>query len=446
MRLLVIIQGLAIFVRTFYKECKKLWHYGRTPECYTSSFHYEELNKIVWHAWNCIPFYKHYWSKNNFNPLDFRSLQDYHKIPIINKNTIMNYAKDMIPIDYNRSLLSLVMSGGTTGMPMNFYLNQWQARAKELSFQLWGNKYYFGHKLLLDKVAIFRGHRVKDSLIKKKIFWERSYKDHGLYFSSFHITDENYDIYLKKLRAFKPKFIKAYPSSIVALCILMKKHGDHGFPNLKGVICSSENVYEWQRVLINQTLGVEIYSYYGHSEKCVCAFQGSGNSMYFNPLYGYTEFLNDENQPINTSGLMAKVVVTGYNHDYFPLIRYDTFDYVVTGENIKGVNKVADRIVGRAQEFVYDKSNNRIPFTCSDEVMWCVDGILAYQYQQDIEGLLTLKIVIDNSFNFRSFDLIKTKARKIFVNFDFKVQVVDFIPKTKNGKFRYLIQNIGIEL
>ena len=427
------------FLGTFLKQLYLLKKVGVDSSALCN---YEHLKRIVSYAWDNVPFYQKYWSEHGFTPDTFRSLDDFLKIPTIDKNNIIKYLEDFVPKDVDRKRLTLVTSGGTTGMPMQFYIDNSVARGKEIAFLLWGNYHYFGHKMFIDKVAIIRGHRIPENKLKKGVFWERSWTDNGLHFSSFHITEENYETYLNKLRAFKPRFIKAYPSSIVAFCYLMKQHGDFGIPKLKGVICSSENVYDWQRKLVNETLGVEIHSFYGHSEKCVCAFQGNANKMYFQPLYGFTEFLDDNLNPMKNDGRMAQVVVTGYCHEYFPLIRYKTYDYVEVGSSDNFNKKVANKIVGRSQEFVYDKNNNRIPFTNSDEVLWDTNGIVAYQYVQETVGILSLTIQVTDEFDKNMINALETRANEIFVNFDIEIKIVDKIERTRIGKFKYLIQSI----
>lgn len=434
--------GIFTFTMSFLKHYFLLMRSRKWDDHKTKQFSFDTLEKIIIYAWKHVPFYRNNWEKHGFSPEQFQCLEDLSKIPTMDKNDIILHLEELVPDDIDRNRLSLVSSGGTTGVPMQFYIDHPVARGKEIAFHFWGNRHYFGHRLFFERVAIIRGHRISEDKIKNNIFWEKSKKDNGLEFSSFHIFEKNYLLYLNELRNYKPYFIKAYPSSIVALCELMSKHGDFGISGLKGVICSSENVYDWQRKLVYDTLGVNIYSYYGHSEKCVCAFQGENNTMLFQPVYGYTEFLDDSLFPVTKNGELAQVVVTGYYHNYFPLIRYKTYDYVEVGESSSFQGKVAKKIIGRAQEFVYDKFKNRVPFTNSDEIMWEINGIIAYQYIQNEIGKLLLSLQVSNEFDMSNLELIRKRANEIFVNFDFDIKLVDSIERTKTGKFKYLVQTI----
>lgn len=397
-----------------------------------------KLKEEIEFAWNYIPFYRKYWEDNGFRPEYLKTLEDISKIPLTDKNTIREHLEEIVNPYYPKDRLSFEKTGGTTGMPMNFYIDKFYSRAKELAFGCWFSYHYWGYLNRIHKIAILRGFRVDEKNIKRNIFWQKSTRDNGLIFSSFHIVEENYETYLSKLRNFKPKYIKAYPSSIVALCTLMKRHKDFGIDGLKAVICSSETVYDSHRKLIKETLGVDIYSFYGHSEKSVCAYQ-KGDKMMFEPFYGYTEFLDPKTHLPSENGEIAQVIVTSLDNHYFPFIRYNTNDLV---EVYSYKNRVASKIIGRSQEFLIDKLGNKIPFTCSDEIFWNIDGVIAYQYIQSNLGEIEINLQVDKSFREDSLKMIEAEAKNMFSNFNVLVTKVNNIDKTESGKFRYLIQNI----
>lgn len=409
------------------------------------SYQFRELKRLIDFAWEHIPFYRRYWEHHGFTPEQFQRLQDFSLIPCIDKEIVRANYKDMVPRNYDSCRLEQVTSGGTTGLPLSFYINQAIAHGRELVHQPWTYWHVCRYKLGIDKVVILRGSRVDERLIQQGIYWKRSlgYRGRGLLLSSFHLTEATYKSYMHEIRKESPKFIVAYPSSLTILCSMMKKHNEAPLRGLRGAICSSEMVYEWQRQLVREVLGVEIYSFYGHSEKTVSAIPDSQHRMLFEPSYGYVEFLDEKLNPVNTVGEIAQVVSTGFQNDYMPFIRYQTSDYVrVDNHPPLGFTHVAKEIIGRAQDFVYDKDGNRLPFTCSDEVFWNIDGIIAYQYLQREVGRLLIHLEVDNSFINESIQNIQIEAEHMFYNCDVEVLIVDRIERTSSGKFRYFVQTI----
>lgn len=406
-----------------------------------SLIQFQKYKFLVNYAWNNIPAYRKLWESYGFNPSMLKTLDDIKLIPMIDKNFIRENFDDLVSIGYDKSRLSVVTTGGTTGMPMRFYIDQYAARSKELAYQLWSSWHFWSHRQGIDRVVTLRGKRIRDSLINKGVYWQNNLRENGIYMSSFHISEKTYDIYINKLREYKPRYIKAYPSSIVALCLLMKRNGDKGIEGLKGVICSSETIYDSHRKLIKETLGVDILSLYGHSEKAVCAYQNKSGNMHFPPLYGYVEFLDENGNHVSQKGSKAHIVATSFDNFYFPFIRYKTDDCVDVHSS--GVIKVAEKILGRKQEFVYNIYGNKLPFTCSDETMWHIKGIVAYQYVQNEWGKLELHLQVNDSFKKESVAEIIKKSEKIFVDCTVNVVFVNNIEKTISGKFRYLIQNVA---
>ncbi len=409
------------------------------------SYQFRELKRLIDFAWEHIPFYRRYWEHHGFTPEQFQRLQDFSLIPCIDKEIVRANYKDMVPRNYDRGRLEQVTSGGTTGLPLSFYINQAIAHGRELVHQPWTYWHVCRYKLGIDKVVILRGSRVDERLIQQGIYWKRSlgYRGRGLLLSSFHLTEATYKSYMHEIRKESPKFIVAYPSSLTILCTMMKKHNEAPLIGLRGAICSSEMVYEWQRQLVREVLRVEIYSFYGHSEKTVSAIPDSQHRMLFEPSYGYVEFLDEKLNPVDTVGEIAQVVSTGFQNDYMPFIRYQTSDYVrVDNHPPLGFTHVAKEIIGRAQDFVYDKDGNRLPFTCSDEVFWNIDGIIAYQYLQREVGRLLIHLEVDNSFINESIQNIQIEAEHMFYNCDVEVLIVDRIERTSSGKFRYFVQTI----
>lgn len=401
-----------------------------------------KLKQLVNYAWTYVPFYRKLWASNNISPDDIHLISDFEKLPTIDRNDIIANCDGFIPNGYNRNRLSRITTGGTSGMPMYFYIDNYKARGKEIAYVGHINRKCFGCGFF-ERELLLRGDRiVNDKDLENKKFWRYSIVRHALLMSSFHITQENLPYYVAKLREYAPTVIKAYPSSLWALCYLLKRNDVGPLKSLKRVICSSENISDSLRSLVRETLGVEIYSFYGHSEKCVIAFQGNEGKMLFHPLYGYTEFISDKGEIVSQPGEIAEVVVTGFDHEYFPLIRYRTNDLIEIGTPQGLFDKTANKIIGRGEDFLYDKNYNKIIFTNSDEPFWKVKGIDAYQYIQDIPGKISVSLKVNSDFTNESEHNILLGMEEIFHGFEIEFCYVDDIPKTQRGKFKYLIQNI----
>ena len=216
---------------------------------------------------------------------------------------------------------------------------------------------------------------------------------------------------------------------------------------LKAIFTDSEQLYEYQKRTIKKIFKCPIYSVYGHTEGAVFAYSKKrSNLFYVNPVVGYLELLDENDQVINKAGKKGEIVVTGFVNKTFPLIRYRTQDLGIISRG-KHNNIVLKKIEGRKQDYLLDIRGNSIPIgPALFDYNFDWSGIEKFQIHQKRKGEIIFWIVysieVDKQYK------IKEKIIKKFfqiLNFQFKIKVykkndIDF---TKRGKFKYLIQHIN---
>jgi phenylacetate-CoA ligase len=63
---------------------------------------------------------------------------------------------------------------------------------------------------------------------------------------SYHVNDVSLPKYIARIRAFKPKFVRAYYSTIIIIANFVRRHMIKPFATLKVILCRSENIYPRQ--------------------------------------------------------------------------------------------------------------------------------------------------------------------------------------------------------
>ena len=87
-----------------------------------------------------------------------------------------------------------------------------------------------------------------------------------------------------------------------------------------------------------------------------------------------------------------------------------------------------------------------ITFTCSVDALYTVKNkINAYQYVQSELGKVLLNIDVKNKFSISDIEDVKRTFLKFYPRFNIEIKFVDHIPRTKSGKFRFLVQKLPIE-
>lgn len=424
--------------REFYSFLQKSQYWDKKQ---LEEYQIGQLQKLIKHAYETVPYYKKVFDEYRIQPKEIQDFSDLKRIPYLTKEIIQNNLNDLISNKYNKQNLKYVTTGGSTGIPMGFYVDSKYDRFREWAFisNMWGRIGYDVRKI--NRCVILR-----DDIPNKGI---HEYKNRDLILSSFKLTKENIEKYISLIEEFNPDFIQAFPSSISILSNYINENNKKiQLKNLKSIICTSENIHELSRKDIESAFGVRIYSFYGHTEHaCIGGECEKSNYYHMQSEYGYMELLDENEDEVIDEGGIGEIVATGFNNYVMPFIRYRTCDMAVnTNETCKcGRNyKLIKRIDGRKQEFFVDDRCNKVTFTSSDDALWKVKNkIWAYQYIQHEPGKVILNIQWDKQYNSDDIEIIQRDFKIFYPSLNIQIRNVENIERTKRGKFKYLIQNIG---
>ena len=406
----------------------------------------EQLSKLLQHAYENVPHYRRVFDENGLKPKDIQDFKDLQQLPYLTKQIIQDNLEDLKARNYPSSKFKYVTTGGSTGIPMGFYLENRVSNAKEWAFMTtqWNRVgYKFG-----DKCIVLRGNVVESA--SKGKFWEYDPINKSLVLSSYHMTDETLPNYIQKIREFEPVFIQAYPSAITILGRFMKGHNIEPFPSVKAILCGSENLYPSQRELLEGVFKCRVYSWYGHAEQAVLAGECEVSSYYhIFPEYGVVELIGRDGKLVTQENELGEVVATGLNNFICPLIRYRTMDLATLSNSRCDCGRnypLLKKVEGRLQEFIVSKTGSLVPLSGAYALIAKTSkNVNEAQFYQCEKGQITLNVVKKESYTKRDTQYIQDAFYKRFGNdLSLTIRFVDHIPRTQSGKYRFLIQKLPI--
>lgn len=430
--------------RDTYKFLQKSqwWSRGQLEE-----YQLQQLSKLLIHAYENVPYYQRVFDERGLKPKDIQDFSDLQKLPFLTKEIIRDSLNDLKARNYSADKFEYVTTGGSTGIPLGFYYEKRVSRAKEWAFMKtqWDRVGYH----FRDKCVILKGNVVKSA--DKGKFWESSLFGRWLILSSYHMTDENLQKYIEKIRKFKPKFIQAYPSTITILARFMKENDIEPFSTVKAILCGSENMYSGQRELLEEALQCRIYTWYGHVERVVLAGECE-NSTYYHifPEYGIMELIREDGKSVKNEGDVGTIVGTGLTNYAMPLIRYKTDDLGVYANHKCSCNREYQslkKVEGRwLQEFIVAKNNRLISITAINMHSDVFDNVKQFQFYQEKEEEVIFNVVKKDTYTERDTEYIRRELiKKLGEDMKLEIHFVDRIPRTQRGKYRFLIQKLPIE-
>jgi phenylacetate-CoA ligase len=330
-------------------------------------------------------------------------------------------------------------TSGTTGEGLRF-AESLESFQREYAFRF--QSYSWAGARLGGRWALCAGHPVVPPDCTAPPFWVYDRANNWLIMSSYHLTSANLPHYIDELKDFKPEMLYGYPSSIFLLALMNKRMGRLVRPCT--VVTSSETLLDHQRREIEDSFQCKAFSYYGNSERAGCMSQCENGLFHVRAEHSYVEILDEQNQPVKPGG-KGRLVVTAFGNYATPLIRYDIGDVAVLSEKATcscgrgGI--LVERIIGRVEDYIVTPDGKYVGRL--DHLFKNTTNVLMGQIVQDRVDEVRILIVRDGCYTEKDEAIIQKEARTRLGNeINIRFEYVDDIPRTREGKFRFVISHI----
>jgi phenylacetate-CoA ligase len=397
----------------------------------------QQLRKVLIHAGNYCPYYQSTFARAAFRPEEVRTFEDLGKCPLLEKSEIQQHLQAMVSTQEPASQRLYMTTGGSTGVPVGFFLHKGISRPKEQAFleSMWERAGYYDGA----RVAVIRGQVTSAKAAGKIIYRERIRR--WLVLSSYHLTLERWPEYLAALEEYRPELLHVYPSAALQIAEYLEKTGRTWQLPLRALLCGSEQLTMPQKRLLEQVFRCRVYRWYGHSERAALAGEGTTSELfYFFPQYGLVEF-----GPPNEEGL-REVIATSFHNLVMPLIRYRTGDMVELAPPDARREfpwPAVVRVAGRGQEFLVSKTGRRISLTAINMHGTIFDDLLAVQFYQEQPGVSEFRYVPAAGFSDVRLPRIERELKqKLGDDFQISFARVEEVEKTASGKHRWLVSKL----
>ncbi|WP_282173955.1 phenylacetate--CoA ligase family protein [Cytobacillus firmus] len=422
-----IIFKLGTFVRnreifSSYKLLKKTesWDINKLEE-----FQYSQCKDLLEWTYNNSVYYRRKFEEHDIKPNDFKSLADIKKFPIISKEELLEFNKEI----HTKKLSEKVFfseTSGSSGQSLKFYRNAtWDARHRAAIFRGYSwfnvkpwerNGYFWGYNInptRRRKVALM------DALVNR--------------FRIFSYKTEDIRSFARKL--IKASYVEGYSSMIYEVAKIINKERLNSNIKLKMVKGTSEKIYDSYQEEVKKAFGIKMVSEYGAAEAGIIAFECPEGNMH----------ITMENVIVEESN--GEILVTNLLSKSFPIIRYSLGDYITISSktNCKcGMqHKIIESVLGRVgkqvvgTEHVYPSLTFYYVFK---NLAIEQNLILNYQIIQKVAG--ELEVLIEQKLNRDDRELLLGEFYKYFGD-DIKVNLEDEKAiKAVNGKLRDFISEI----
>jgi phenylacetate-CoA ligase len=438
--------GLKIVFREYGSKFRLLMREFEKTQRYSESdireYQNERLRMLIRHSYDNVPYYRSSMDQRRLTPSDFVTVDDLPKLPILTRQAVRENFDRLISTTTKSSSLIVGNTSGTTGSPLKFCWDKQICLAKNVVD--WRQKSWAGIKPG-DRMAFFQGRVIVPVNRKTPPYWRTNWFLNHMFFSGFHISENSLGSYVRQLEKFAPRAIEGYPSTIYILARYLLSRGS--LLPIRAVFTSSEALFPFQREAIEKAFGCKVFDFYGMAERIIFAGECEFHSgHHVNMDFGITEILKDDGSAAAT-GELGRIVATGLHNFAMPLIRYRTTD-ISAFKNTKcscGRNfPLIENVTSRAEDRIITQDGRYIsPLVFQDP--------FAYQYnisesqiiQEDLDRLV-IKIVKGPAYGPEDTrDLLDRMNLCVGPAMKIEIEFVDFIPRTKAGKFTWITSKVS---
>lgn len=409
-------------------------------------FQFSKMKLLLDHAYSTVPFYRNSFNNHGLVPDDIQSWTDFSNLPILEKDHIRQnpgqFLSEMPP-----SPVKEVRTGGSTGEPMIFHMDQRAFAAAHISrirsLELWGVN-------LGDREIRFWGHSASFApgvrgWYQKRLL--RPFKDlvmNRRTFSAYDMSPQEMDRYWKVARKYRPKYLFGYASTLYVFASYLKEQGIDGKKlQFKAIVSCAEILFDWQKSVLEEVFGCAVVNEYGASEVGVIGYGCPCGDIHVMEDFIYVEVLQD-----GSNHELGNVVVTHLDNLGSPLIRYSLEDLAVQAENDDkctvgvGFSKLK-KVIGRQHDLIRLSSGQVIHGEFFTHIFDYVENIEKFQVVQRRFDFFEISVVLKSGSLLEDEEAFVRK--KIFENLGsvhVKISQVAFIQTEASAKFRWVKSEI----
>ena len=396
-----------------------------------------KLQQMVKHAYEHVPYYRDLYQRLHIHPNDIKSFKDFQSLPFITKEDVKNHLDAFVATNFRDKLLADV-TGGSTGMPMRFFVDKsfhWWEIAMEFRVRGW-----YGVREG-DKIAWIWGAQRdmnewswKDRL-KAKIQQHR-------YLNAHSMTETKMKAFAELLIRWKPVMFRAYASSLSVFANYIKEHRITGI-HPKLIEITAEKRTDPQRQLFEDVFQCKVADWYSSREFATIAFQCELGGLHVCETR-YLEII--KNGEVAQPGQLGEIVLTSLNQFAMPFIRYKIDDMGIYKEDKCPCGRsmpILSEVVGRTSDYLVTEDGQFVHGDFFGFTFRVKPEIVRYQAYQPDKKHLEVRLVCTKKMDSGWLHNIRNELQSRFGNsMQISLQVVGEIKLTSEGKHRFIISDV----
>ncbi|SPF38005.1 Coenzyme F390 synthetase-like protein [Syntrophobacter sp. SbD1] len=382
------------------------------------------------------PYWRDKFSRRGFDIEASDIMAELNKLPILTKKEVKDNLEQISNCNPGEKTIWCHTSG-TTGSGLVFPVTR---SAEREQWATWW-RYRNWHGIYQDTWCGYFGGRSIVSLGRTRPpYWRVNRPGHQIMFSAYHLRENTAEAYIRALVEHDVSWLHGYPSILVLLAGFVRDQRIRPLPPLKVITTGAESLLPYQRRLIREAFGAEVFQHYGQVEGVANLSECEYGRLHADEDFSLIEFI-----PVSGADGAFKIIGTNWTNPAFPLIRYDTGDIAILCDDqcpCGRPGRMVDVIDGRKEDYLILPNGVRLGRL--DHIFKDLVHILEAQIVQFEPGKAVFRIVKGAGYDEAGEEknlLIEARKRlgpEIAIEFEY----TDLIPRTSSGKLRFVVSHI----
>ena len=415
----------------------------QTPE-EVSQYQLQRLRTFLHDIGSSVPYFAELFSEQDFEPLKLSSLDDFATLPLMGKAEIRANTERLRATDARG--LARFNTGGSSGEPLVFYLGKERVShdvaAKRRATRWWGVD-IGDPEIVVWGSPIELGAQDRVRLLRDKLFRTRL-------LSAFEMSTDNLDRFIADIRAFAPRMLFGYPSSL-ALIAQRARQTNQALDALgiKVAFVTSERLYDHQRQQIETVFNCPVANGYGGRDAGFIAHECPEGSLHVTADDIVVEIMRPDGSRA-APGEQGEIVTTHMATRDFPFVRYRTGDVGALGAAPcacgRGLPVLTD-LQGRTTDFLVAQDGTVMHGLALIYVLRELNTVKEFKIIQERLDSIRVQIVPDTGWDAEQEHMVVAGFReRLGSSVSVTVEILPAIELEASGKRRYVISHVEHEL
>lgn len=367
-------------------------------------------------------------------------LGDLSRLPTMNKRDARDNVEQLVWREVPGGVFKYT-TGGSSGEPLIFHFGRARqaadAAGRLRARRWWGVQpgerevYLWGAPVELNKTD--RIKTLRDRLVNQ------------LLLNAFEMSPARMDDYLEAIRAWNPKAIYGYASSLALLAAHAEMRGQTlRVPALRVVSSTGEPLFPHQRELIERVFGAPVSVEYGARDAGLMALESPDGVLLQMSETHIIEVLDADGNPAEE----GEAVITSLVSAAQPFIRYRTGDVVRrTGRTDPGGRglDVLDAVIGRQTDFIVAADGRIMHALALIYVLRAVPGVEQFKLIQHTVDRLEVQVVPGGRWNDAArAAVIEGLRARLGETLAVELKLQEAIAPEASGKHRYVVSHVPL--